>query len=207
MRRACWRCRSFGTSPLFGAMTAGRWLADYIGHEVRRHQHVLEALLADQQWQRWKRGAASGGGTVWRHGCRHRASRDGFTACPDTGCGAAPPTTSAHRSICAEHLSFTRECFGLLRRLHAYRCGTRRKYVRVGSGAASMPLKVPHRHPRKHHRLLSVTERNAGACWAAGGPNRTVTTGLLTWFGLELDRARSDMPRSLTASTARAAAP
>ncbi|MBB2759139.1 UNVERIFIED_ORG: hypothetical protein GGR68_003313 [Xanthomonas campestris] len=117
MRRACWRCTSFGTSPLFGDMTAGRWLTDYIGHEVRRHQYVLEALLADQQWQRWERGVASGGGTVWRHGCRHRASRDGFMACPDTGCGAAPPTSSAHRSICAEHLSFTRECFGLPRAL------------------------------------------------------------------------------------------
>ncbi|NJC43593.1 UNVERIFIED_ORG: hypothetical protein FHT06_000832 [Xanthomonas campestris] len=46
-------------------------------------------------------------------------------------------------------------------RLHAYRRGTRRKYVLVGSGAASMPLKVPRRHPRKHHRLLSVAERNA----------------------------------------------
>ncbi|PPU06311.1 hypothetical protein XarjCFBP7645_17415 [Xanthomonas arboricola] len=45
-------------------------------------------------------------------------------------------------------------------RLHAYRCGTRRKYVPVGSGAASMP-KVPRRHARKHHRLLSVAERNA----------------------------------------------
>ncbi|PPT83833.1 hypothetical protein XarbCFBP8149_19725 [Xanthomonas arboricola] len=46
-------------------------------------------------------------------------------------------------------------------RLHAYRRGTRRKYVHVGSGAASMPLKVPRRHPRKHHRLFSVAERNA----------------------------------------------
>ncbi|WP_230583950.1 hypothetical protein, partial [Xanthomonas arboricola] len=66
-------------TTFFGDMTAGKWLTDYIGHEVRRHQHVLEALLADQQWQRWERGVASGGGTVWRHGCRHRASRDGFT--------------------------------------------------------------------------------------------------------------------------------
>ncbi|PPU05983.1 hypothetical protein XarjCFBP7645_15440 [Xanthomonas arboricola] len=48
-------------------------------------------------------------------------------------------------------------------RLHACRCGTRRKYVHVGSGAASMPLKVPRRHPRKHHRLLSVAERNANS--------------------------------------------
>ncbi|PPU28282.1 hypothetical protein XspCFBP7912_19755 [Xanthomonas sp. CFBP 7912] len=26
----------------------------------------------------------------WRHGCRHRASMDGFTACPASGEGAAP---------------------------------------------------------------------------------------------------------------------
>ncbi|SOU08132.1 hypothetical protein LMG19144_03202 [Xanthomonas arboricola pv. fragariae] len=48
-------------------------------------------------------------------------------------------------------------------RLRAYRRRTRRKYVHVGSGAASMPLKVPRRHPRKHHRLLSVAERNANS--------------------------------------------
>ncbi|APR12190.1 hypothetical protein BI312_17745 [Xanthomonas citri pv. citri] len=46
-------------------------------------------------------------------------------------------------------------------RLHAYQRGTRRKYVRVGSGAASMPLKVPHRCARKHHRSLSTTGRKA----------------------------------------------
>ncbi|NYI17852.1 hypothetical protein FHR53_000126 [Xanthomonas arboricola] len=28
----------------------------------------------------------------WRHGCRHRASTDGFTACPASGEGAAPST-------------------------------------------------------------------------------------------------------------------
>ncbi|SYZ50708.1 hypothetical protein CPBF367_00980 [Xanthomonas arboricola pv. juglandis] len=31
-------------------------------------------------------------GTVWRHGCRHRASTDGFTACPASGEGTAPST-------------------------------------------------------------------------------------------------------------------
>ncbi len=172
MRRACWRCRSFGTSPLFGAMTAGRWLADYIGHEVRRHQHVLEALLADQQWQRWKRGAASGGGTVWRHGCRHRASRMDSRRVPTLD--AAPrrrPTPHTDQS-CARHLAFHANASVYCGRLHAYRRGTRRKYVHAGSGAASMPLKVPRRHPRKYHRLLSVAERNAGACLAAGAePN------------------------------------
>ena len=48
-------------------------------------------------------------------------------------------------------------------RLHACQRRTRRKYVRVGSGAASMPLKVPRRHACKHHRLLSVAERNANS--------------------------------------------
>ncbi|AZB52638.1 hypothetical protein FPL06_06725 [Xanthomonas citri pv. glycines] len=42
--------------------------------------------------------------------------------------------------------------------MHAYRPGTRREYVHVGSGAASMPLKVPHRYASKHHRLLSAAE-------------------------------------------------
>ncbi|PPT49533.1 hypothetical protein XarjCFBP1022_05135 [Xanthomonas arboricola] len=40
-------------------------------------------------------------------------------------------------------------------RLHACRRGTRRKYVHVGSYAASVPHKVPRRHARKHHRLVS----------------------------------------------------
>ena len=31
-------------------------------------------------------------GTVWRHGCRHRAPMDGFTACPASGEGTAPST-------------------------------------------------------------------------------------------------------------------
>ncbi len=39
-----------------------------------------------------RRTALAGSGTVWRHGCRHRASRDGFTACPGTGQGSAPST-------------------------------------------------------------------------------------------------------------------
>ncbi|MBB5768467.1 hypothetical protein GGR67_002535 [Xanthomonas arboricola] len=38
-------------------------------------------------------GVLAGCGTVWRHGCRHRARRDGFTACPASGEGAAPSTT------------------------------------------------------------------------------------------------------------------
>ncbi|MBB4755809.1 hypothetical protein FHT15_000464 [Xanthomonas campestris] len=99
------------------AMRADRWRADYIGHEVHRHQHVLEPLLADQRRQYWERGVASGGGTVWRHGCRHRASRDGFTACPDTGCGAAPPTNSAHRPALCTTSGVPCECSGLLRAL------------------------------------------------------------------------------------------
>ncbi|MEQ7895875.1 hypothetical protein ABQV12_17890, partial [Xanthomonas arboricola] len=63
---------------------------------------------------------------------------------------------------------------------HAYRRGTRRKYVHVGSGAASMPLKVPRRHARKHHRLLSVAESNAGGLQGCRGLNRTATTVLST---------------------------
>ncbi|CAD0363276.1 hypothetical protein CFBP7900_39220 [Xanthomonas hortorum pv. carotae] len=34
-------------------------------------------------------------GTVWRHGCRHRASTDGFTACPASGEGTAHSTNQA----------------------------------------------------------------------------------------------------------------
>ncbi|MGQ5358973.1 hypothetical protein ACULME_08470, partial [Xanthomonas arboricola pv. corylina] len=70
--------------------------------------------------------------------------------------GAALPTSLAY--VVCQFDANASVCCG---RLHACRCGTRRKYVRVGSGAASMPLKVPHRHTRKHHRLLSVAERNA----------------------------------------------
>ncbi|MFB9111168.1 hypothetical protein QSH39_001215 [Xanthomonas arboricola pv. corylina] len=122
--------RTFFRASIPAGVTAEGWLTDYIGHEVHRHQHVLEALLADQQQQCWERGVASGGGTVWRHGCRHRASRDGFTACPDTGCGAALPTSLAY--VVCQFDANASVCCG---RLHAYR--------------------------RKHHRLLSVAERNA----------------------------------------------
>ncbi|AEO42278.1 hypothetical protein XACM_2006 [Xanthomonas euvesicatoria pv. citrumelo F1] len=34
----------------------------------------------------------------WRHGCRHRAPRDGFTACPASGEGTAPSTDPAFAS-------------------------------------------------------------------------------------------------------------
>ncbi|SOU08522.1 hypothetical protein LMG19144_03610 [Xanthomonas arboricola pv. fragariae] len=132
-------------------------LTDHSGHGVRRDQHVLDALLADQQWQCWERGVASGGGTVWRHGCRHRASRDGFTACPDAGCGAAPPTNHAH-----EIFRFSVQGPVYRGRLHAYRRGTRRKYVHVGSGAASMPLKVPPRYARRHYRFSSTADGKSG---------------------------------------------
>ncbi|QNM62259.1 hypothetical protein XHV734_3531 [Xanthomonas hortorum pv. vitians] len=46
-------------------------------------------------------------------------------------------------------------------RLHASRRGTRRKYVHVGSYAASMPRKVPRRDACKHLRRLSVADRTA----------------------------------------------
>ncbi len=77
---------------------------------------------------------------------------------------AAPrrrPTPRADQS-CARHLAFHANASVCCGRLHAYRRGTRRKYVHVGSGAASMPLKVPHRYPRKHHRFSSTAERKSG---------------------------------------------
>ncbi|QNM59710.1 hypothetical protein XHV734_0874 [Xanthomonas hortorum pv. vitians] len=42
--------------------------------------------------------------------------------------------------------------------MHAYQRRTRRKYVRVGSYAASMPRKVPRRYARKRHRFRSMSE-------------------------------------------------
>ncbi|WP_237714538.1 hypothetical protein, partial [Xanthomonas phaseoli] len=39
----------FRSVIIAGDMTVDGWLADYIGHEVLRHQHLLEALRADQQ--------------------------------------------------------------------------------------------------------------------------------------------------------------
>ncbi|APP75245.1 hypothetical protein BJD12_08275 [Xanthomonas vesicatoria ATCC 35937] len=62
--------------------------------------------------------------------------------------------------------------------MHAYRRGTRRKYVHVGSGAASMPLKVPRRHARKHYRLLSVAKRNAKSLvvWTSFGASSSLAT-------------------------------
>ncbi|PPU35884.1 hypothetical protein XcyCFBP4188_21040 [Xanthomonas hortorum pv. cynarae] len=47
--------------------------------------------------------------------------------------------------------------------MHAYWRGTRRKYVRVGSSAASMPHKVPRRYARKHLRLSSATDGKAAS--------------------------------------------
>ncbi|PPT42567.1 hypothetical protein XarjCFBP7653_03160 [Xanthomonas arboricola] len=91
--------------------------------------------------------------------------------------------------------------------MHAYRRGTRRKYVLVGSGAASMPLKVPHRHARKHRRLLSVAEKNAKRLPSCRRPNRTATTRLLTCVGRKSADAWAKMPCSLMASTVRATAP
>ncbi len=67
-------------------------------------------------------------GTVWRHGCRHRASMDGFTACPASGKGTAPSTL---------HISA-----GPLPAHHRRTCS---KYVPVRSVAASMPPRVPRR--------------------------------------------------------------
>ncbi|CAD7726130.1 hypothetical protein LMG31884_39240 [Xanthomonas hydrangeae] len=49
-------------------------------------------------------------------------------------------------------------------RLHAHRRGTRRKYVHVGSYAASMPRKVPRRHACKHLRRVSVLQKEQRYC-------------------------------------------
>ncbi|MBB3857425.1 hypothetical protein FHY29_002874 [Xanthomonas arboricola] len=40
---------TFFRASIPGGVTADGWLTDYIGHEVRRHQHLIEALLADQR--------------------------------------------------------------------------------------------------------------------------------------------------------------
>ncbi|CAD0320145.1 hypothetical protein CFBP498_15550 [Xanthomonas hortorum pv. vitians] len=50
-------------------------------------------------------------GTVWRHGCRHRASRDGFTACPASGEGAARSSgQTLIYSITAIDIAFKKYC-------------------------------------------------------------------------------------------------
>ncbi|RWU14955.1 hypothetical protein XANMN_17265 [Xanthomonas phaseoli pv. manihotis str. CIO151] len=79
-----------------------------------------------------------------RHWMRHRAADQLST--PINLARSRP--FHANASVCGGHL-------------HAYRPGMRRKYVHVGAGAASMPLKVPRRHAYKHHRLSSIAERNA----------------------------------------------
>ncbi|SOU10223.1 Hypothetical Protein LMG19145_01326 [Xanthomonas arboricola pv. fragariae] len=107
----------------------------------------------------------------WRHGCRQGASRDGFTACPASDEGTARSTHRVFelsiwsrpdnanvlsrdwvRRLCFESSNNTdrsvveRLLCGLAGGpLPAHPRGTRRKYVRVGSYAASMPRKVPRR--------------------------------------------------------------
>ncbi|CAE6708053.1 hypothetical protein XA1311A_06030 [Xanthomonas arboricola] len=50
-------------------------------------------------------GGLAGCGTVWRHGCRHRAPRDGFTACPASGEDAAHSTHRAFDSSIRSRLN------------------------------------------------------------------------------------------------------
>ncbi|NYI17660.1 hypothetical protein FHR53_000319 [Xanthomonas arboricola] len=61
-------------------------LATGLMHTTRR-----TAFLDERRPIVWC-GVLAACGTVWRHGCRHRASKDGFTACPASGEGAAPST-------------------------------------------------------------------------------------------------------------------
>ncbi|CAD0307369.1 hypothetical protein CFBP2533_07920 [Xanthomonas hortorum pv. pelargonii] len=128
------------------------------------HGIDLQCLPTSRREQ-WESGVVSGCGTVWRHGCRHRASTDGFTACPAPGCGAVH--TPTHTCNVCQSCANASAHGG---RLHAYQRGTRRKYVRVGSYAASMPRKVPRRYARKRHRFRSMSKGKTGSdvhavCW------------------------------------------
>ncbi len=73
----------------------------------------------DHRFTLWSGGLADCG-TVWRHGCRHRAPRDGFTACPASGepprarptslltasqCQPANPENPSARSAKGSHLA------------------------------------------------------------------------------------------------------
>ncbi|NHF68325.1 hypothetical protein FFY45_21980 [Xanthomonas hortorum] len=56
---------------------------------------------------------------MWRHGCRHRAPRDGFTACPASGEDTAPESYSVAllKAMRTDHLDWS---------LPAYHRGTLR---------------------------------------------------------------------------------
>ncbi|NYH48640.1 UNVERIFIED_ORG: hypothetical protein FHR68_002258 [Xanthomonas campestris] len=109
------------------------------------------------------------GSVVSRLGAGPCGGMDAATEPPGTDSRRVPTPDAAPRrrptpptgQSCTRHPEFHANASVCCGRLHACRCRTRRKYVRVGSGAASTPLKVPRRHPRKYHQLLSVTERNA----------------------------------------------
>ncbi len=69
--------------------------SDAFDLDFRRHPMVgMHGFQRSNQQTFWC-GALAACGTVWRHGCRHRAPRDGFTACPASGEGTAPSTHSA----------------------------------------------------------------------------------------------------------------
>ncbi|APP75324.1 hypothetical protein BJD12_08765 [Xanthomonas vesicatoria ATCC 35937] len=66
---------------------------------------------------------------MWRHGCRHRASMDGFTACPARGEGTAHSTDSA--------LTRTSSCIPKLRPAkNCAHCQTNARYVLLAAPIA-----------------------------------------------------------------------
>ncbi|SBV49915.1 hypothetical protein XBLMG947_0689 [Xanthomonas bromi] len=99
------RCGWASNAPRRSAIHGARWrhlsllhqrLSDAnadvcIGKSARAPRSALSSKHRPTSW----RGVPTACGTVWRHGCRHRASTDGFTACPGSGEGTAPSTSSA----------------------------------------------------------------------------------------------------------------
>ncbi|NYI19868.1 hypothetical protein FHR53_002771 [Xanthomonas arboricola] len=61
---------------------------------------ALLALKQNRQPTVW-RGVLTDCGTVWRHGCRHRAPMDGLTACPASGEDTTPSTRREDRQALA----------------------------------------------------------------------------------------------------------
>ncbi|MBB3842521.1 hypothetical protein FHT13_000084 [Xanthomonas arboricola] len=114
--------------------------------------------------------SSNAGSVVPRPGAGPCGGMDAATEPPGTDSRRVPTLDAAPRcrltphtdQSCAQHLEFHANASVCCGRLHACRHGTRRKYVRVGSGAASMPLQVPRRYARRHHRFSSTAERKSG---------------------------------------------
>ncbi|MBB3824594.1 hypothetical protein FHR50_000744 [Xanthomonas arboricola] len=95
----------------------------------------------------------------WRHGCRHRASTDGFTACPASGEGTAPSTDlkiakrsrdarCSRRYLIAQFWKIRRKTDHLRRCCRALARPPSRDTLQVrpcSFMAASMPPRVPGR--------------------------------------------------------------